>query len=70
MITSNDELIRRIYRLRRLLASREAAVESTYKIMCDSGVTREQVQEICIAEDQRRATLIQSLDATMKELSK
>jgi hypothetical protein len=70
MITSNDELVRRIYRLRRLLASREAAIESTFEIMCDSGVTKEQVREICIAEDQRRANLMQTLDATMRELAK
>jgi hypothetical protein len=70
MITSNDELIRRIYRLRRLLASREAAVESTFEIMRDSAVTKEHVQEICIAEDQRRAHLMRTLDETMMELSK
>jgi hypothetical protein len=71
LITASDvELIRRIYRLRRLLASPEIAVTSTYEICRDMGVTQQQVREICAAEDQRRRELMQTLDATMRELSK
>lgn len=70
MITSNEELIRRIYRLRRLLAAHEVAVTSTFEICRDSGVTQEQVRELCAAEDRRRRQLMQTLDATMRELAK
>jgi hypothetical protein len=70
MITSNEERIRRIYRLRRLLATHEVAVMSTFKICRDSGLTQEEVREICVSEDQRRRELMQTLDATMRELAK
>jgi hypothetical protein len=70
MITSNEELIRRIYRFRRLLATHKVAAESTFQIVRNLGVTQQQVQEICAAEDQHRRELMQTLGATMRELSK
>ena len=72
MISASDvELIKRVYRLRRLLtSSHEAAATSTYEIVRGIGVTKEQVLEIAAAEDQRRRELMRASWAAAQELSK
>ena len=67
---SDVDLIKRIYRLRRLLASPEVAVTSTYELVRDMGVTKEQVREICAAEDQRRRELMRTSWAAAEDLAK
>lgn len=69
--TSDRETIRRIYRLRRLLATHEDAIESTFKL-CGAtfGASQEEVTAIALEEDQRRAKLIAQSWAAAQDLAK
>lgn len=61
MIDGELEMIKRIYRLRRLLVSRNVAVENVLQLCACFKVSREQLLEIASSEDQRRSELVRTL---------
>jgi hypothetical protein len=70
MIDSELETIKRVYRIRRLLVSHDAAVESTVQLCAGFRVNREQILEIASAEDRRRAELVQAAWSAAQDLEK
>jgi hypothetical protein len=62
------DLIGRVYRIRRLLTTHEAAAESTYKIVCGMGVSHQQVLEISDAENRRKKLTLDELNDRMMML--
>jgi hypothetical protein len=70
MINQKDaEIVKGIYRLRRLLVPAAVAAESTFEICASIGVTKEEVFEITAAEDQRRTALLAERARIEKELA-
>jgi hypothetical protein len=70
MTAQDSESIRRVYRLRRLLASHEEAARSTYSIVKVIGVTEEQVLSTCDEENQRRQQILTQIHELECELSR
>jgi hypothetical protein len=62
MITQGIETIRRVYRIRRLLASHQVAMEDTVRLTQCFGA-REEIVAIVESENKRRSELLKILSA-------
>jgi hypothetical protein len=71
MITAKDfDTIRGVYRIRRLLVSREQAAKSTYVIVESFGLTKQQFLDIVETEEQRRKEMLAQIRQLELEMTK